>query len=157
VRWAGVHPLAEDGSGDGRGTRRGRWARGTQGTDGSGDRVCIIGVGKMLAPAIEAAEILVDDGIDATVWDPRIVKPLDPTMLQDAARHAVVVTIEDGFREGGAGTGIQTALEDLEARCRVEVMGVPIEYIQHAAPDVILTRMGLDASGIVETVRRIAL
>ena len=124
---------------------------------GSGERVCIIGVGKMLAPALEAAEMLVDDGIDATVWDPRIVKPLDSEMLQDAARHTVVVTIEDGFREGGAGTGIQTALEDLEAPCRIAAMGVPIEYIQHAAPDIILSRMGLDAAGIVETVRRIAL
>ncbi len=124
---------------------------------GSGDRVCIIGVGKMLAPALEAAEMLLDDGIDATVWDPRIVKPLDSEMLQDAARHDLIVTIEDGFKEGGAGTGIEMALEDMESSSRVEVMGVPIEYIQHAAPDVILERMGLDARGIVEAVRRITL
>ncbi len=122
---------------------------------GSGGRVCIVGVGKMLAPALEAADLLVEDGIDATVWDPRIVKPLDPEMLGDAARHDLVVTVEDGFREGGAGTGIQMALEDLAAACRVEVMGVPIEYIPHAAPDTILARFGLDAEGIAGTVRRL--
>jgi len=122
---------------------------------GSGDRVCIIGVGKMLAPALEAAELLMQRGVDVTVWDPRIVKPIDPEMLDDAMRHDLVVTIEDGFREGGAGTGIQTALEDMRASCRIEVMGVPIEYIQHADPDTILARMGLDAHGIVETVLEI--
>jgi len=122
---------------------------------GSGDRVCIIGVGKMLAPALEAAEMLADEGIDATVWDPRIVVPLDPEMLEDAAGHDVVITIEDGFRQGGAGTGIETALCDMEAECKVEVMGVPVMYIPHAKPDKILSEFGLDAQGITATVQRL--
>jgi 1-deoxy-D-xylulose-5-phosphate synthase len=122
---------------------------------GSGDRVCLIGVGKMLAPALEAAEMLADEGIDATVWDPRIVVPLDPELLDDAARHDVVVTIEDGFRQGGAGTGIETALCDMEAVCKVEVMGVPVMYIPHAKPDKILSEFGLDAQGITATVQRL--
>ncbi|MCL1587094.1 MAG: 1-deoxy-D-xylulose-5-phosphate synthase [Actinomycetia bacterium] len=122
---------------------------------GSGDRVCLIGVGKMLAPALEAAEMLADEGIDATVWDPRIVVPLDPDLLEDAAGHDVVVTIEDGFRQGGAGTGIETALCDMEADCKVEVMGVPVMYIPHAKPDKILSEFGLDAQGITATVQRL--
>jgi 1-deoxy-D-xylulose-5-phosphate synthase len=122
---------------------------------GSGGRVCLIGVGKMLAPSLEAAEMLADDGIDATVWDPRIVVPLDPEMVGDAARHDVVVTIEDGFRQGGAGTGIETALRDMEAECKVEVMGVPVMYIPHAKPDKILREFGLDARGIAATVQRL--
>jgi 1-deoxy-D-xylulose-5-phosphate synthase len=122
---------------------------------GSGERVCIIGVGKMLAPALEAAEMLAQDGVDATVWDPRIVAPLDPEMLTDAATHDVVVTIEDGFRQGGAGTGIETALRDMEAECRIDVMGVPVMYIPHAKPDKILREFGLDAAGIVASVQRL--
>jgi len=122
---------------------------------GSGDRVCLIGVGKMLAPALEAAEMLADEDIDATVWDPRIVVPLDPEMLEDAAGHDVVITIEDGFRQGGAGTGIETALCDMEADCKVEVMGVPVMYIPHAKPDKILSEFGLDAQGITATVQRL--
>ncbi|MEN8239780.1 MAG: transketolase C-terminal domain-containing protein, partial [Actinomycetota bacterium] len=122
---------------------------------GSGDRVCLIGVGKMLAPALEAAEMLTDEGIDATVWDPRIVAPLDPEMLADAATHDAVVTIEDGFRQGGAGTGIETALRDMEAPCRIDVMGVPVTYIPHAKPDKILRELGLDAPGIVAAVQRL--
>lgn len=130
---------------------RGLSARKTRSSDAS--RLCIIGVGKMLKPAREAADMLAREGIEATVWDPRIVKPLDTDMLEDAARHEVVVTVEDGFRQGGAGTGIQTALKDMGATCRVEVMGVPVTYIAHAKPDKILRDLGLDATGIAETAR----
>ena len=116
--------------------------------------VCIIGVGKMLASCQDAADLLAEQGIEASVWDPRVVKPLDPEMLDDAAAHRLVVTVEDGFRQGGAGTGIETALRDMGADVPVRVLGVPIEYVAHANPDVILSRMGLDAAGIAREVVR---
>ncbi len=120
---------------------------------GGDRRVCLIGVGKMLAAAMEAAEILEADGIRATVWDPRVVKPLDRIMLEDAASHDLVVTIEDGFREGGAGTAIEMALRDMRSPVRVEILGVPVTYIPHANPDVILARLGLDGDGVATSVR----
>ena len=49
--------------------------------------------------------MLAADGVSATVWDARVVKPLDPAMLADAARHPLVVTVEDGLRDGGIGIG----------------------------------------------------
>jgi 1-deoxy-D-xylulose-5-phosphate synthase len=116
----------------------------------NGDRrLCLIGTGKMLQACLDAAEILSDEGIDATVWDPRIVKPLDPEMLRDAATHDVVLSVEDGFREGGVGTAIQLSLDDMDSDAYVKVLGVPIEYYSHAKPGVILERLGLDADGIV--------
>ncbi|MDK1018015.1 MAG: 1-deoxy-D-xylulose-5-phosphate synthase [Actinomycetota bacterium] len=120
---------------------------------GSGSRLCFIGAGKMLKVCVDAAELLAEDGIDATVWDPRIVKPLDPLMLEDAASHDVVISVEDGFREGGVGTAIQLALDDMDASARVAVLGVPIEYIPHAKPDVILERIGLSAPGVAASAR----
>lgn len=115
--------------------------------------VCLIGVGKMLEVCVDAAEALAAEGIDATVWDPRVVKPLDPAMIADAASHRCVVTVEDGFRQGGAGTVIETALRDAGSDVPVRVLGVPVEYLDHAHPDVILTRLGLDAAGVAEAVR----
>ena len=116
----------------------------------NGDRrLCLIGTGKMLQACLDAAEMLSDEGIDATVWDPRIVKPLDPEMLADAAAHDVVLSVEDGFREGGVGTAIQLSLDDMDSDAYVKVLGVPIEYYSHAKPGVILERLGLDADGIV--------
>ncbi len=117
--------------------------------------LAIIGIGKMLGVALDAAALLADEGIDVTVWDPRVVKPLDPLMLADAAVHRVVVTIEDGFRTGGIGSSIATALSDLggEGAPTVFTLGIPDEYIAQAKPDAILRRYGLDAEGVAATVR----
>jgi 1-deoxy-D-xylulose-5-phosphate synthase len=119
---------------------------------GSADELCIIGVGKMLGAALEAAEILTDEGIDATVWDPRVVKPLDPDMIDDAARHRVVISVEDGLREGGIGTLITDALH--RRGPVVEVLGVPTQFLDHDKPDAILARLGLDGAGVATAARQ---
>ncbi|HBA95312.1 MAG TPA: 1-deoxy-D-xylulose-5-phosphate synthase, partial [Acidimicrobiaceae bacterium] len=93
----------------------------------SDDRtVCLLGAGKMLAAAVEAADLLAADGIHATVWDPRCIRPLDETMLDDAAAHRLVVTVEDGFREGGFGTGVLDDLSSRAPKAEVAVLGVPV-------------------------------
>ena len=120
----------------------------------SGQDVCIIGVGKMLAAARDAADKLAAEGLDVTVWDPRVVKPLDADLLEDAARHRLVVTVEDGLRDGGVGSAIADALSKLAPTDGplVRVLGVPSVYLSHGKPDAILARLGLDADGIVDEV-----
>ena len=119
-----------------------------------GQGICLIGVGKMLTAASEAAERLAADGHDVTVWDPRVVKPLDPDMLADAAGHQLVVTVEDGLRDGGIGAAISDSLSKLAPvdGPQVRVLGVPSVHIPHGKPDTILARLGLDADGIVDEV-----
>jgi 1-deoxy-D-xylulose-5-phosphate synthase len=124
-----------------------------------GSDVCLLAVGKMLGPAQAAAAALAAEGVEATVWDVRVVKPLDPEMLADAARHPVVVTVEDGYREGGAGSLIASRLAAPElagesAGPRVATLGVPVQFIPHGKPDDILASFGLDAAGIAAEVRR---
>lgn len=120
----------------------------------AGREICLIGVGKMLGPATEAARRLDEMGITATVWDPRVVKPLDPEMLADAADHQLVVTIEDGLRDGGIGAAIADSLSKLAPTGgpAVRVLGVPTVHLPHGKPDTILARLGLDADGIVDEV-----
>ncbi len=122
-----------------------------------GDDVAILAVGKLVEAAEDAARILADQGVEATVWDVRCVKPLDPAMLADAARHPLVVTAEDGIREGGAGTAIVDALAGLsDARTAPPalVLGVPVAYIPHGNADAILADLGLDGPGIAAAVLR---
>jgi len=123
----------------------------------TGDDVCIIAVGKLLEAAEQAADALQRDGVSATVWDPRVVKPLDPDMLADAARHRFVITAEDGLREGGVGAIIADQLAELTASAevapRVKVLGTPVAYIPHGKPDAILAELGLDAAGIARAAR----
>lgn len=128
----------------------------------AGDRpeICLLGVGRLVAPALRAATELAAAGYGVTLWDVRCVKPLDENMLADAARHEVVLTAEDGVREGGAGASIVSALarraQDEAVRPPVTaVLGVPDAYVPHGKPDAILSRFGLDAAGIAATARGI--
>ncbi len=126
----------------------GRGLSARKGRHGDGS-VCFIGVGKMFNVALAAADRLAGDGIEATVWDPRAARPLDPVMLEDAAGHRLVVTAEDGYREGGIGS---TVADEIGSRTRVEVLGVPTTYLPHAKPDAILASLGLDETGLAGTV-----
>ncbi len=121
-----------------------------------GSDVCILAVGKLVEEAEEAARLLAQHGLRATVWDVRVVKPLDPGMLDDAATHTLVVTVEDGVRLGGAGAAIADALWSREGEGggapRVLVLGAPDQFISQGSPARILARLGLDGSGIAASV-----
>ncbi|HEY4939268.1 MAG TPA: 1-deoxy-D-xylulose-5-phosphate synthase [Actinomycetota bacterium] len=116
-----------------------------------GPEVCLLGVGKMLDAATGAAAVLAAEGIDPTVWDVRAVRPLDPVMLADAAKHHLVVTLEDGIRVGGAGAFIAQSLADAERHRQsrwVLTLGVPTAYLPHGKAEDILSQLGLDAVGV---------
>ena len=137
-----------------------------------GDRqVCLLGVGKMVAACEAAATELATEGIEATVWDVRVVSPPDPAMLADAAAHRLVVTAEDGVRLGGAGMFLVDAMGQPAAAATgagpaprtapitpgrvppVRVLGVPRSFLAQGRPDDILARLGLDGPGIARSVR----
>jgi 1-deoxy-D-xylulose-5-phosphate synthase len=120
--------------------------------DGS---VCILAVGKLLEASEEAAALLCAEGVEATLWDVRVVRPLDPEMVSDAGRHRFVVTVEDGIRNGGAGNYITDAIADLNASRQsppVLNLGVPTAYIAHGNPERILGQLGLDGPGIAASI-----
>jgi len=121
-----------------------------QGTD-----VCILAVGKLVEAAEDAAAKLALAGVSATVWDARVVKPLDAAMIIDAASFPLVVTVEDGIREGGAGSAMASAIAALSPgrpATPVVVLGIPDRYIPQGKPSVILADLGLDGAGIVRAV-----
>ena len=117
----------------------------------SGDgKLAILAVGKVVAAALTAATELSQRGVQATVWDVRSCAPLDPAMLEDAARHSSVITIEDGIREGGIGMSIAMDIHSLNDTCHVSVLGVPTKFLPHAKPDRLLAQIGLDSAGIIK-------
>ena len=122
----------------------------------TGTDLCIISVGKMLDAAETAAAQLESEGLSVSVWDARVVKPLDLNMLAAAAEHPFVLTVEDGLREGGVGSAVADAIAELtigRTQPRVRILGVPTQYIAHGKPAAILADLGLDAAGIAESAR----
>ena len=128
-------------------------ARRLQRGDGS---VCILAIGKLVTFARQAVDHLAERGVDATLWDVRSCAPLDQTMIADAAEHRLVVTCEDGIRDGGIGMTIADQVHEIANHVVVEVLGLPTRFIPQGKPDRILAQLGLDADGIVATVRRCA-
>jgi 1-deoxy-D-xylulose-5-phosphate synthase len=118
--------------------------------DGS---VAILAIGKMVGVAETVVEELAASGISATLWDVRSCVPLDEEMLAHAATHKVVLTAEDGLRDGGIGSMITDRLHTLAPLVRVENLGVPTKFIPHNKPDAIFAQLGLDAPGMCTTVR----
>ena len=121
-----------------------------------GTDVCLIGVGKLLAACEEAAGLLETAGVSATVWDPRSLSPLDPSLLHHAASYPLVLVAEDGVVEGGVGSLVTSALlaagEDRSPR--VLCAGVPVEYVPHGRAGDLLAELALDGPGIASRVLR---
>jgi 1-deoxy-D-xylulose-5-phosphate synthase len=114
--------------------------------------VLIIAIGSMAATSLQTAELLRAQGIGATVIDPRWVVPVPKTVLDEAAKHRLVVTIEDGVKVGGIGTRIRQDMRTAQIDTALNEIGLPDEFLEHASRDEILERVGLTAKQIAHDV-----
>ena len=107
----------------------------------------------MVEKALDAAEILKEQGIEAGVVNQRFVKPLDEEALQEAAKtHDLMVTLEDNVLTGGAGEEIDALL--INENTRVLNMGWPDTFIEHGSCDQLYRVHGLDAAAIAERIKK---
>ncbi len=121
-----------------------------------GEDVCLVGIGTMAAHALEAAGLLESRGIEVGVINARFVKPLDrDLLLQAAGDYSILVTIEDNVLMGGFGSAVLELLAANGVERRVIALGVPDEFIEHAKPEALYAKLGLDAGGIAERVERL--
>ncbi|MEM9568619.1 MAG: 1-deoxy-D-xylulose-5-phosphate synthase, partial [Cyanobacteria bacterium P01_E01_bin.34] len=120
----------------------------------SGDDVLIVAYGTMVHTSMQAAEILTEHGIQATVVNARFVKPLDTdTILPLAERIGKVVTVEEGCLMGGFGSAVAEAILDAEVSASVTRIGVPDKLVDHAKAEESLAELGLTGSAISERIR----
>jgi len=117
-----------------------------------GEDVLIIGIGSMAHLAVDVAERLRAQGIGATVIDPRWVVPVAPSVVELAARHRLVITIEDGIRVGGIGTRVRQVLREAGVDTAVDELGLPDAFIDHASREQILEDAGLSAPKIAQDI-----
>jgi 1-deoxy-D-xylulose-5-phosphate synthase len=85
----------------------------------------------------------------------RFVKPLDEALVLETARtHQAIVTVEEGVIAGGAGSAVTEALANAGITIPVLQLGLPDVFVHHGEAGQLLSLHKLDATGIVETVRR---
>lgn len=114
--------------------------------------VLIVAVGSMAETAIKVAQLLAAQGIGATVIDPRWVVPVKQSILDMAAQHRLVVTIEDGIKVGGIGTRIRQAMRAAQIDTALNEVGLPDEFLEHASRSQILDRTGLTPKAIAHDI-----
>jgi len=114
-----------------------------------GSRVALFAFGSVLTAAKKVAETL-----DATLADMRFVKPIDRKLIETLARsHDYLVTIEENVVMGGAGSAVAEVLTELGIDKPMLHLGLPDRFVEHGDPAVLLQRCGLDADGILSSVK----
>jgi 1-deoxy-D-xylulose-5-phosphate synthase len=114
-----------------------------------GRDVALLAFGTLLAPALQAG-----DTLDATVANMRFVKPLDEALLKElAGSHTLLVSVEENAVIGGAGSEVARCLERLGLATPLLRLGLPDRFIDHGDQAQLLADVGLDAKGIVASIR----
>jgi len=120
--------------------------------EGESNDVLLVPVGAFGELGVAAAQRLADQGIGVTVVDPRWIHPVPPELVEMAADHKLVVTVEDGGRHGGFGWTLAAALRDADVEVPLRDLGVPQQFHQHAERPEVLAALGLTAQGVARRV-----
>jgi len=122
-----------------------------------GRDIAILAVGTMVAPALDAAERLAAEGLDAAVINCRFLKPYDQIMLESVAHESkLVVTVEEGTVVNGFGAMLARELADSHPEVRVHCLGVPDRLLEQAPRAEQLERYGLTGAGIAARISALA-
>jgi 1-deoxy-D-xylulose-5-phosphate synthase len=110
--------------------------------------VLLVAVGAMVPLGLEVSDRLAAQGIGITVVDPRWVLPVDDALVSLAARHRLVVVVEDNGRAGGVATAVQQRLADDGVRTPLRGFGIPQRFLDHGTRARLLERVGLTAQDV---------
>ncbi len=118
-----------------------------------GSDVALLAIGVTVSQAMKAAERLAESGISAAVVNARFAKPLDHELIGRMARGVKgIVTIEEGARIGGFGSGVLESLSEQGITIPTQMIGLPDWYIEQGPQDLLREKYGLTAQGIADTV-----
>ncbi len=119
-----------------------------------GKDAAILAIGTTVAPAVEAAQELASNGIEATVVNARFAKPLDSELIIGlAGRIKRLVTVEENALSGGFGNSVVELLQKSGVSdIRVKSIGIPDEFVEQGTQAVLRSKYGLDAKGIAKQV-----
>ena len=114
-----------------------------------GRSIALLAFGAMLAPAMKAGEAL-----NASVVNMRFIKPLDQKLILElAASHEALVTLEDNAIAGGAGVAVGELLAAHGVTLPLLHLGLADQFLEHASREELLSESGLDAAGIESAIR----
>lgn len=118
-----------------------------------GKDITLVACGIMVAEALEAAEILAGEGVDAGVLNIHTIKPLDVEAVTDAARRTgAIVTVEEHSIIGGLGSAVAEVLAENHPVPMVRV-GIRDVFGESGKPDELMEKFGLTPAHIAAAAR----
>jgi 1-deoxy-D-xylulose-5-phosphate synthase len=122
-----------------------------------GSDLCLIGLGSMLEPAMEAADILEKEGFSIAVINPRFIKPIDSELIIEQVRKCGrCLIVEEGVLKGGFGSAILELLSDSGNHdAQTYRMGAPDRFLEHGTRAELLDELDLNGEGIAARCRSI--
>jgi transketolase len=120
-----------------------------------GTDVTLITNGVLVSRALEAADHLAAQGIQARVLNMSSIKPLDVEAILKAARETSrIVTAEEGFATGGLGGAVAEVL-GLNHPVAMRILGLPDRFAPTGSAEFLLEHFGLTASGICTAAKQL--
>jgi 1-deoxy-D-xylulose-5-phosphate synthase len=119
----------------------------SQGTD-----IAVLSFGNVGNFVIEATTKLKIQGFTVQHYNMLFVKPIDETVLHRVFKNfSKVITIEDGTKIGGLGSAVLEFKEQHNYSAKVEILGIPDQFIEHGTPKELYHYCKIDADAIYET------
>ena len=123
----------------------------------SGEEIAILSIGTVGNYALNAADSLKTEGIEAGVYDLRFVKPLDEDLLHIVfTQYSKIITVEDGCLMGGFGSAVLEFAADHGYRAVIKRLGIPDRIVEHGEQAQLHHECGYDAAAIRDTVLEFA-
>ncbi|MBE0647841.1 MAG: transketolase family protein [Bacteroidales bacterium] len=120
-----------------------------------GSDVSIFATGHLVWKALEAIQILAEEGIKAELINFHTIKPLDnEAVLASVKKTGCVVSAEEHMRNGGLGDSIAQLLA-LHHPAPMEMVAVDDKFGESGTPEELLSRYGLDTPDVVAAVRAV--
>ena len=117
--------------------------------------VAILAIGSMVYPAVKAAQLLSEEGLDPLVVNARFLKPLDEELfLKLAETIPVLFTVEENVLAGGFGSAILELFASKGLHKPLFNIGIEDKFFDHGTQDELRTSCGLDPIGIAKYIQQ---
>jgi transketolase len=113
-----------------------------------GTHVAIFATGGTVGPAVEAAQVLEKEGIDAMVVNFHTIKPIDADFIKTVSQNiGCIVTVEDHNIMGGFGSAVAESLVESHP-CPMKRMGIPDVFGESGTPKQLYDKYHFNGPGI---------
>ena len=118
------------------------------------EEIAILAVGSMLKTGLQIYEKLKNEGYRCSLCNARFVKPIDTDMVDKAAKHKVIVTLEENVLSGGFGEKVCDYMKENGYTSTLIKVGIPDEYVEHGNVDQLRKDIHMDADSIIDKIKK---